>query len=413
MNLPGNFPAETDNKNSYIRQHLIDPELCLACGSCMAACTEGAIQTNDTLYPYVIDPLKCNNSHECLEVCSSDAIKTWHMVPADKPYSVAEQFSWYSLPDEIEVDGEVLPVTLDEDESVKGHPAPASASTPITLRYTQQQPLVVTVKSNRRVTTTDSDTDVHHIVLDFSGTDFYWLEGQNIGVIPPGVDANGNSHRMRAYSIASSREGEFENRQTAANREMALTIKRVVDTWDGKPYSGIGSNFMCDLKPGDTVNCIGPIGEHFLMPQDSKSRIVMICSGTGIAPMRSFVKQAQRLATEQTTPLQLFYGGRTRDEMAYVDELLAMPENLLNTYLALSRCSAQPKRYVQDLLRDHADLIADLLKDQNTHIFICGMIAMGQDVMKAFAEVALQHQLNWDEIHHDLLHSGRLQIETY
>ena len=149
------------------------------------------------------------------------------------------------------------------------------------------------------------------------------------------------------------------------------------------------------------------------MPQDSKSRIVMICSGTGIAPMRSFVKQAQRLATEQTTPLQLFYGGRTRDEMAYVDELLAMPENLLNTYLALSRCSAQPKRYVQDLLRDHADLIADLLKDQNTHIFICGMIAMGQDVMKAFAEVALQHQLNWDEIHHDLLHSGRLQIETY
>ena len=408
MNLPSQIPLENKNNEQYVRQHLIDPDFCLACGSCKAACPEGAIQTNDMLYRYVIDPLKCNNSHECLEVCSSDAIKTWHMVPADQMYSMEEQFSWDLLPAELEVNGEVLPASLDQDELPQGHPAPASASQPETFRYTQAAPVLARVISNTRVTAEATDTDVHHILLDFAGTDFNWLEGQNIGVIPPGMDANGQPHRMRAYSIASSRSGE-----TAGSREMALTIKRVVDVWDGQPYYGVASNYMCDLKPGDSVRCVGPIGEHFLMPLAPESRIMMICSGTGIAPMRSIIQQQQRLDHAPASPMQLFYGGRTPQELAYSAELNGLPETMLNIHLALSRVADQPKQYVQDLLKLQADQVVDLLRDKNTHIFICGMIAMGQEVMKVLAEIAGKSGLSWDELHHELLHSGRLQIETY
>lgn len=149
------------------------------------------------------------------------------------------------------------------------------------------------------------------------------------------------------------------------------------------------------------------------MPQDPASRIMMICSGTGIAPMRSFIQQHQRMDANTRVPLQLFYGGRTETEMAYVDELRQVPDTTLALHLALSRSLVHPKRYVQDLLRERSDQVAECVQDRNGHIFICGMIAMGQAVMSLLAEIAEQHQLPWEDLHHRLLHEGRLQIETY
>jgi len=125
----------------------------------------------------------------------------------------------------------------------------SAARKPNTFLYTQQKPVSARIKSNIRVTPADSETDIHHVVLDFGGTDFTWLEGQNIGVLPAGVSGDGHAHPMRAYSIASDRDGE-----TLCTHEMALTIKRVIDEWEGKPYYGVASNFMCDLKPGDNLD---------------------------------------------------------------------------------------------------------------------------------------------------------------
>ena len=62
---------------------------------------------------------------------------------------------------------------------------------------------------------------------------------------------------------------------------------------DGKPVRGVASNFMCDLKVGDKVDVIGPSGASFLMPNHPKSHIVMICTGTGSAPMRAMTASAR------------------------------------------------------------------------------------------------------------------------
>ena len=66
MNQPSKIVTQGQDGVEYVRQHLIDPELCLACGSCMAVCTEGAVVTNDHMYPYVIDPDKCTNGMNAL-----------------------------------------------------------------------------------------------------------------------------------------------------------------------------------------------------------------------------------------------------------------------------------------------------------------------------------------------------------
>jgi len=401
-------PADFDGAAvKYVKQHLIDPETCARCGSCEFACPEQAISMSEDGQYFGVDPGKCNGSHECLLSCSTDAIHSWRMVPEGQMYSMEEQFTWEQLPAELELDGQVIPLTLDEEETIQLNPAPASASQPMHLLHTQKNPLSARIVHNTRVTDPGSESDIHHIVLDFGDGDFPFLEGQNVGVLPQGEDAHGHPHHMRAYSIASDRDGE-----TAGRRQLALTVKRVIDEWEGAPYHGVASNFLCDLESGAEVRCIGPMGERFLMPQDPAARILMICTGTGIAPMRGFIQRQQRLGTPGA-PLQLFYGGRTAGEMAYHDELLALPEALVQTHVALSRSASQPKQYVQDLLRERGELVSRYLGDEHGHIYICGLISMEQGVMDALMDIAREHGLAHEDLHHRLMHEGRLQIETY
>jgi len=83
---------------------------------------------------------------------------------------------------------------------------PWSAAHPYTNLYGPKAPekfITATVAGNLRVTEVGSDYDTHHIVLDFGSTPFPVLEGQSIGIIPPGVDAHGRAHHPRQYSIAS------------------------------------------------------------------------------------------------------------------------------------------------------------------------------------------------------------------
>ena len=134
---------------------------------------------------------------------------------------------------------------------------------------------VATVQGNFRITAPGTESDIHHIVLGFGEQVFPVLEGQSIGIVPPGTRSDGKPHDIRLYSIASARDGEKRN----ANN-VSLTIKRVKD--------GIGSNYMCDLKVGEKVEVTGPFGATFLMPNDANANIVMICTGTGSAPFRAF-----------------------------------------------------------------------------------------------------------------------------
>jgi len=401
-----NNTLRTSVPGNFVKQHLIDPETCARCGSCEYACPEEAISMSPDGKNYAVDPALCKGEHECLFSCSTDAINAWRMVPEGQSYSLEEQFGWDELPAEAELDGQLIPHPDSAEEAVPSNPAPASASVPSVFLHTQKNPLGARIVRNQRVTAGDSA--IHHIVLDCSDGDFPWLEGQNIGVLPPGTDPGGHAHHMRAYSIASDRDGE-----AAGSRQLALTVKRVVDEWQGQPYHGVASNFLCDLQPGDAVSCIGPMGEKFLMPQDPDARIMMICTGTGIAPMRGFIQRQQRINPQPRHALQLYYGARSAAEMAYLAELQELPATLVETHLALSREPGQPKCYVQDLLRERAEQVADFLAAEKSHVFICGLVAMEQAVLDALIHAAQLRGLDTDDFYHRLLLEGRLQIETY
>ena len=281
---------------------------------------------------------------------------------------------------------------------------------------TAEKSITATVVGNVRVTQVGTDYDTHHLVLDFGAMPFPLLEGQSIGVVPPGLDASGRPHHARQYSIASPRNGERPGYNNAS-----LTIKRVLEDHQGRAVRGVASNYLCDRQVGDTVQVIGPFGASFLMPNHPRSNIVMICTGTGSAPMRAMTEWRRRLRADfvagrskfEGGKLMLFFGARTQQELPYFGPLQSLPKDFIDTHFAFSRTPGQPKRYVQDAMRERAADLVPLLKDPNTFIYVCGLKAMEEGVVLALRDVATQAGLDWDSVGAALKREGRLHLETY
>ena len=422
-----NAPAELFN------QHLIDPEICIRCNTCEATCPVGAITHDSRNYVVLAD--KCNFCMACVPPCPTGSIDNWHARPKSAPYTVEEQLSWDDLPaalseSELAAMGASAPesVVALEASHASGDSAaqqsevfnsasyganvpPWSAAHPYTNLHGPKAPTTATVVGNVQVNEAGTANETHHIVLDFGNMPFPVLEGQSIGIIAPGTDAQGKPHHARQYSIASPRNGE-----RAGYNNLSITVKRVVEDHQGKPVQGVASNYLCSLKTGDTVQVIGPFGSSFLMPNHPKSNIVMICTGTGSAPMRAMTEWRRRLRQTgkfEGGKLMLFFGARTPQELPYFGPLQKLPKDFIDINFAFSREQGQVKRYVQDLVRERAADLSALLKDSNTYIYVCGLKSMEEGVVLALRDVALQSGLNWDSIAKSLKQEGRLHLETY
>merc|ERR1711877_109449 len=154
--------------------------------------------------------------------------------------------------------------------------------------------------------TGDANWETVHVTFDHGGK-FPYLEGMSLGIVAPGPDKKGQTPAaLRLYSIASSAVGDDQTSNT-----VSLCVKRVVEV-DGehanrevgedkpdkagthfpenKVYRGVCSNHICDMSPGDEVLITGPTGAEMLLPEDQESNIIMLATGTGIAPMRSYCR---------------------------------------------------------------------------------------------------------------------------
>lgn len=391
-----------------LKQHLIDPEICIRCNTCEESCPIDAISNDGN--NYVVDPAKCKYCMACVPPCPTGAIDNWRIVR--KPYSLDDQFSWNELPKQEAMDdadaGAIEAIDAEVDALLtKAHGgaggksvAPRTASKPSVNLYNREKPAVATVRGNYRLTHDTADNDVRHIILDFGETRFPVLEGQSIGIVPPGVDANGQPHRVRLYSIASPRHGERPN-----TNNLALTVKREA--------KGVASNYVCGLKKGDKVHVTGPFGATFLIPDDPEANVIMICTGTGSAPFRGFTEWRRRTMQNPPGKMVLFFGARKPEELPYFGPLQKVPANVLTKFFAYSRVAGEPKTYVQDVMRREADFLAGLMKSDKTHVYICGLKGMEQGVDAAFDDICRGAGIPWAELRGRMRESGRYHVETY
>ena len=399
-----------------VRQHLIDPEICIRCNTCEESCPIDAISHDAR--NYVVNFEICNWCNDCIGPCPTGAIDNYRNVARDRAYTLAEQLSWDTLPAPVtgqesaagETPAEVSRIT-EIAQAGQGGPAtpPWSAAHPYTNLFSPQQPTLATVSGNHRITAHDAASDIRHIVLDFSSIAFPVLEGQSIGIIPPGSDELGRPHTMRLYSVASPRDGE-----RPGYNNLSLTVKRVTEDHEGRPVRGLCSNYLCDLTKGDRVQVCGPYGTSFLMPNHPGSSLLMICTGTGSAPMRAMTeRRRRRQSLNEGGRLMLFFGARAAGELPYFGNLAKLPKALIDINFAFSRVPDQPKQYVQDKIRERHEDVFGMLKDDDCYIYICGLKGMERGVDEAFRDICRSHGEDWDRLLPRLKEHSRYHVETY
>lgn len=289
--------------------------------------------------------------------------------------------------------------------------------------YKATNPHVGKIVSVKRIVGAEATGETCDVVIDHGGKMPYW-EGQSYGVIPPGINPkNGKTFTNRLYSIASTRYGDNMKGTTTT-----LCVRRAV-YWcpelkaEDPAKKGVCSNYLCDSKPGDSINLTGPAGKVMLMPEkEPKTDLIMIATGTGIAPYRSFLR---RLFVEDTPAAKaysgvawLFLGVANKDALLYDEEWQAIktkkPDNFRVDY-ALSREQNNKKggkMYIQDKVEEYSDEIFNRM-DSGAHIYFCGLKGMMPGILEMFEAVCATKGITWaDKLKH-WKEAGQWHVEVY
>merc|ERR1712054_362006 len=289
--------------------------------------------------------------------------------------------------------------------------------------YKNKSPFVGKIISVKRIVGAAATGETTHIIMNHEGKMPYW-EGQSYGVIPPGLNPkNGKPNSVRLYSIASSRYGDDMTGTTTT-----LCVRRAT-YWcpelkaDDPAKKGVCSNYLCDAKAGDVVKLTGPSGKVMLLPEDKpETDIIMVATGTGIAPMRSFIK---RMFVEKTPYANdfkglawLFLGVANTDALLYDDDWKAIQKEYPDQFrydVALSREQTNKdggKMYIQDRVEEYADEIFSRM-DNGAHMYFCGLKGMMPGITEMLEGVSKEKGLVWEEKLKEWKKAGQWHVEVY
>lgn len=294
--------------------------------------------------------------------------------------------------------------------------------------YSPKDPTEITVVENYICTKESSPNFVRHVTFDVAGTE---LEGrvrigQSIGILPPGEDERGRPHKLRLYSVSSPTKGEG-----GKSNLISTTVKRTIEEIDGRLYTGVCSNYLADLNPGDKVMATGPSGKRFLLPENAKDfNYVFFATGTGIAPFRGMIMELMESGFEGQ--VALVFGCAYRTDLIYSDFFYEMEEKHDNFHYitCVSRENRRPdgsKRYVQSSIIDCQDQLNPIFEKDNTLIYICGLKGMESGIyqnlaINGFSEYLLVKaeyqdmdpaEWDWDEMRRKVKPGPRLFEEVY
>lgn len=90
---------------------------------------------------------------------------------------------------------------------------------------------------------------------------------------------------------------------------------------------GEGTNKLGNLRPGDTVNTIVPLGKGFSLASGSVAKPLLVGGGVGIAPLLYFGAKLKEQGVEPTFLL----GARSKDDLMQLDEFEKVGRVFLTT----------------------------------------------------------------------------------
>lgn len=228
-----------------------------------------------------------------------------------------------------------------------------------------------------------------YLVRIQSPKDCTWQAGDIVEVQPQ----NNAALPIREYSIAS----------IPADGSIDLLVRQVCKD-DGS--MGLGSSWLTKLvNLNETVNFRIRSNPNFHVP-DNSTPMILIGNGTGMAGLRSLLKQR---ATENTKQNCLFFGERTHAfDFHFADEINQWQKARLlqQTFLVFSR-DQQQKRYVQSLILEEASFIRKWIEN-GAAIYVCGSL----EGMASGVDEALQSVLGHETVS-ELKINGRYRRDVY
>jgi sulfite reductase alpha subunit-like flavoprotein len=205
--------------------------------------------------------------------------------------------------------------------------------------------------------------------------------------------------RGRQFSIAS---GGYNKHSMDNCTEVEICVAIVkYQTVLKKVRQGVCSRYLSSLACGTIINVSFHIGNFRYDSDDAQKPVLMIAPGTGIAPMRSLSWERSMFADlwgRHSDPQKglitgkavLIFGGRNFDkDYLFRDEWESLGLDV-QVLTAFSR-DQKEKRYVQDVIRENAMLVYDMLVKQGAKVYICGSsgkmpMAVRQALLDAFVE---------------------------
>ncbi len=197
---------------------------------------------------------------------------------------------------------------------------------------------------------------------------------------------------FRAYSMSN---------HPAEGNIVSLTIRIATPPWDRAKNDwmdvnpGICSSYIFNCKPGDKVTISGPYGEFFI--KETEAEMLYVGGGAGMAPMRSHLYHLfHTLKTGRK--VTFFYGGRTKQELFYVEEFREIEKQFPNFTFAIALDNPLPednwelKKDLNDPNGDgfkgfvHQVVIDEFLTKheapEELELYFCGPPMMNQSVLK-------------------------------
>jgi ferredoxin--NADP+ reductase len=228
-------------------------------------------------------------------------------------------------------------------------------------------------------------------------------------VLSPGTKEFGQEYHFRLYSVA-----DLPERGGSGLPRIKIAVRRVsyVDQYSGEEYPGVSSNYLCDLTAGDTVTMAGPYGLAFEVPEEMDANLILIGTGTGIAPFRAFVKHLHENVPQWKGTITLFHGARSGLELLYMnderDDFSQYYDS--DTFEAFKALSPRPKWTGnidwEGALAQRGEKLWSLLGQPNTYVYVAGLEKMRGELDNAFSEIAGSEQ-KWARRRAELTAGGR------
>lgn len=260
----------------------------------------------------------------------------------------------------------------------------------MTEQHNELGPVAAAVVTDSvRISREDLD-EVRRIRLRIEDPSFRVGVGQTVGVVVPGPHPFGNAYHMRRYSIAG------EGVDSTGDTEIELLVRRcfAIDEVSGEAYPGIASHYLCDATVGQAVTLTGPYRSPFRMPRNETANILMIGTGTGVAPFRSLVQSIYRQRGGWSGEVRLYYGARSGMDLLYRnqehDDLAQYYDE--TTFRAFRGITTRPLASEADALaaatEAHADAIWQLIRMPDTYVYLAGLGAIAERFDQVMSGVA-------------------------